>query len=101
MNTLASGIVLALILLACAVLLRGLPTQPGETPRRKKQVLVGILIGASLLTLVATFAAPIAHVLPRTVVAFVERVMPKELKALHHPFRYQPSAYVSDREDVE
>ena len=91
MNTLASGIILSLILLACAVLLRNLPTQPGETPRRKKQILIGILIGGSILALVATTAAPLVHALPHSVVALVERVFPKQLVP-GHPFRFKPTA---------
>jgi hypothetical protein len=91
MDTLASGIILSVILLACAVLLRNLPTQPGETPRRNKQVLIGVLVGASILAFVATIVAPLVHALPQSVVAFVERVMPKQL-SLGHPFRFKPAA---------
>lgn len=91
MATFASGVILALILLACAILLRNTPAQPGDTPRRNKQFLVFTLIAASLVTLVVTLATPIAHVVPRSVVAFVERIMPTE-PALHHPFKFRPTA---------
>ena len=91
MDTLASGIILSMILLACAILLRNMPAQPGETPRRNKQIIVGILIGASVLALVTTLVTPLVHALPQSVVAIVERVMPKQ-PTLGHPFHFRPTA---------
>lgn len=94
MYTIASGIIFAFILLASAILFRSMPTQPGEGPQRKKAVLVGVLIGASMLAFVATLASPLFHAIPHSIVALVERVMPKQPDALRHLFRYQPTAEI-------
>jgi hypothetical protein len=91
MNTFAAGIVFALLLLASAILLRSFPTQSGEGPRRTKNVVVGVLVAASLLSIVVTLTSPFVHALPNPVVAFVERVLPQQPKSLHHPFRYPPT----------
>ena len=95
MNTFAAGIVFAFLLLASAILLRSFPARSGEGPHRKKRIVVGALLAASLLTFAITLASPFVHALPHSVVAFIERVMPQQPKALHHPFRYPPTAEAS------
>ena len=98
MNAFASGIILALLLLGCAILLRNVEAKPGQGP--KKRILVGILVGASLLTLVLTLVSPLAHAVPQSIVAFVERVVPRHPNALRYPFRYHPTAQARNTESA-
>lgn len=98
MSPFAFGIVLSVLLLGCAVLLRSLPTEGGEVAVRNKRILIGSALGLSLLILAGSVAAPFFHAVPQTVTAFVERFIPKEPKALRHPFRYHPTAEVARSE---
>jgi len=91
-NPLLTGIVFAIVLVGCAILLRRVPTRSGAMQTREKRLLGNVLLAASVLILVVTFALPFAHTVPNSLTVLVERIVPKFSNPLHHLFRYEPRA---------